>query len=45
MNADWQEWAAIGVVILTVAIMAWRVFGRRKSANCGEDCGCDPDKR
>jgi hypothetical protein len=41
MNADWQEWAAIGVVILTVAIMAWRVFGKRKSSNCG----CESNKR
>jgi len=44
MNADWQEWAAIGVVILTIAIMAWRVLGKRKSANCGEDCGSGKGK-
>jgi hypothetical protein len=44
-DIDWQSWAAIGVVALTVFVLVARgIFGARKSANgCGR-CGsrdCD----
>ena len=38
---DWQTWAAPAVVILTVAILIWRIVPPGKEADCDKDCGCD----
>jgi hypothetical protein len=39
-STDWQTWAAIGVVVLTVLVMVWRIVkrSRKKSGGCGK-CG------
>ena len=40
MPHDWQSWAALAVVVVTAAIMAYRAFARKK-AGCDAGCGCD----
>ncbi len=38
-ETDWQTWAAIGVVALTVLIVVARIFrARKKPGGCGK-CG------
>jgi hypothetical protein len=39
MSADWQTWAALAIVVVTAAILAYRVLLKRKTG-CGSDCGC-----
>ncbi|MBM3835879.1 MAG: FeoB-associated Cys-rich membrane protein [Verrucomicrobia bacterium] len=39
MPSDWQSGAALTVVFLTVAIMVYRLFAKKK-AGCNSDCGC-----
>ncbi len=38
---DWQTWAALAVVIVTLAILLWRNLCPAKEGACDEDCGCD----
>jgi hypothetical protein len=38
MNADWQTWAAAGVVIITLAIFVNRLFGKKKRAGSCSAC-------
>jgi hypothetical protein len=43
MNFDWQSWAALAVVLATVAIFVARaVRSRKKGSACGGGCGCSP---
>ena len=47
MDTDWQTGAALGVVLATIAILAWRQVRRSKKATvpgCGHDCGCGTKK-
>ncbi len=37
-SANWQTWAALGIVIVTVSLLAMRFFSK-KSGGCGS-CGC-----
>jgi hypothetical protein len=39
MSIEWQTWAALLVVLGTAAIMAYRIFSKKKSG-CVSDCGC-----
>lgn len=36
MDANWQTWAALGVVAIAAALLAWRAWRRR-----GNHDGCD----
>jgi hypothetical protein len=38
MNADWQTWAAAGVVVITVLAFALRSMKRKKHGSCNT-CG------
>ncbi len=42
MNADWQTWAAAGIVLATLAIFTIRLLTKPKGgkSGCGHDCGC-----
>jgi hypothetical protein len=40
MNADWQSFAAPAVVIITLAIFAWRMRRPKKGKSCGGGCSC-----
>ncbi len=43
MMAEWQTWAALGVVALAVVLLVRRAIKRRRG--CGGDCGCGPSSR
>ncbi|MFT4175592.1 MAG: hypothetical protein QM627_02965 [Luteolibacter sp.] len=40
MNLDWQTLAALGVVLLTLSIFAFRFFRPKSKKSCGHNCGC-----
>jgi hypothetical protein len=43
---DLQSYLALGIVVLTVAAFAYRLFRPRKKSACGKSCGCgDPRKK
>jgi hypothetical protein len=44
MMTNWQTWAAPIVVLLTAAIMLYRLFAKKKSG-CAGSCGCANDKK
>ncbi|MCW0219750.1 MAG: FeoB-associated Cys-rich membrane protein [Prosthecobacter sp.] len=37
---DWQSWAALGVVAVTLAIFLIRNLKSGKKSGCGGACGC-----
>ena len=43
---DWQTLTALGIVLGTGAVFAWRIArpGKRKTG-CGKGCGCDVAKK
>ena len=43
---DWQAISALGIVLGTLAVFAWRIAhpAKGKSA-CGKGCGCGAEKR
>lgn len=40
MNENWQSFAAIAVIIVTVILFAVRAARKRKKPGCGGGCGC-----
>lgn len=44
MSGDWQTWAALGVVAITVVLFVVRAVRKRRKAAAGcvnsADCGC-----
>jgi len=44
MKTDWQSWAALGIVLITIGFAIGNVIRRarpkKKSSSCGHDCGC-----
>jgi len=48
MSSDWQTWAALGVVAITVLAFVVRAIRRRRKAASGcasaADCGCTSSK-
>jgi hypothetical protein len=40
MSSPWQTAAALALVALAVAWLAWRSLARRGRPGCGGDCGC-----
>jgi hypothetical protein len=42
---DWQSFAAIGIVIMTVLIFIRRITRKRRGSSCGHDCGCGKNSR
>jgi len=48
MSGDWQTWAALGVVAITVVAFVVRAVRRRRAAKNGcanaADCGCGGSK-
>lgn len=43
MNADAQTWIALGVVGVTVALMLWGRWRRKRSGKAGCDCPIKKD--
>jgi hypothetical protein len=39
MNADWQTWCALLIVVITAAVFLRRTL-RPKKTGCGGGCGC-----
>jgi hypothetical protein len=39
MNADWQSWAAAGVVIATICVFLGRALGKKKRGGGCNTCG------
>ncbi len=37
---DWQSWAALAVVVVTMGIFLARSLRRKKPGSCGSGCGC-----
>ncbi|HEY1080723.1 MAG TPA: FeoB-associated Cys-rich membrane protein [Prosthecobacter sp.] len=37
---DWQSWAALGIVVITLAIFVRKALTPRKKGGCGGGCGC-----
>ena len=37
---DWQTITALGIVALTAAAFAYRLFRPAKKSGCGKSCGC-----
>lgn len=49
MSSDWQTWAALGVVAITVIAFVVRAIRKRRAASkggcaSGGDCGCTASK-
>lgn len=37
---DWQSYIAVGIVVATLAVFAFRIVRPRKGGGCGHGCGC-----
>jgi hypothetical protein len=44
MAADLQTFIALGIVALTVVLLARSFWKQRKNPGCGGSCGCPTDK-
>ena len=42
---DWQSWAALAVVAVTIGVFLARSLRRKKAGGCGGGCGCDSAKK
>ena len=41
---NWQTYAAIGIIAITLVIFIFRLIRPQKKSGCGHDCGCDKPK-
>jgi len=44
-NNDWQSWAALTVVAVTIITFAARHLRQKKAGSCGSGCGCGAEKK
>ena len=41
METDWQSWAALIIVGITMLVFAVRAARKGEPGGCGGSCGCD----